>query len=392
MTVLGVYFFVKAFKKTKFLLYSSLCFALTLFTYHGAHVFAPPFVICLVLLFRKKISLNFYSFFSLLLFLVLAFVSFNQTLLGADVTKISGIGIFSDPVLIHKEIDLLRIVHPNFWGRVFHNKLVFFTTTFFKNYLNCFSFNFLYFEGGTHPVHNIPHVGNFYKIELLFLVLGIIYLTKERFEAAKLILLWLFLSPLPSSITKDAPNSARMLCGLPAFQIIEALGVFFLFSLLKNKHIKFLVLSSLFLVLCFGLSQFADFYFIHFPQERTIKWGGEYRNLVSFISQQDAKKVIMEKPSYSPYIYFLFYQRREPEDFMESVVYYPETSDGFFHVKSFANFEFREIKEEDFQEEDQILIFLGEGVTKGFLEKRKASLIKVFKLPSGSPHFYVFKT
>lgn len=100
----------------------------------------------------------------------------------------------------------------------------------------------------------------------------------------------------------------------------------------------------------------------------------------------------MEKPTYSPYIYFLFYQQRDPGDFMNSVVYYPETSDGFFHVKSFGQFEFREIKEEDFRKEKQALVFWGEDVDEGFLEDRKAFLKKTFYLPSGEPHFYVFKT
>ena len=392
LTVLGVYFLVKSFKKNKFLLLSSLCFALTLFTYHGAHVFVPPFVLALVFLFRKKFTLNFFSISTLFLFLLLTFVAFHQTLVEADVTKISGIGIFTDPVLIHKEIDLLRIVHYDFFGRVFHNKLVFFATSFLKNYLNCFSFNFLYFEGGTHPVHNIPHFGNFYKIEPLFLIFGFVYLIKEKFEYKKLLLPWLFLSPLPSSITKDAPNSARMLCSLPVFQIIEALGVAFLFNLCKNRRVKFLALASSFLLLIFEISQFADFYFLHFPKERAINWGGEYKNLVDFIGKQDTKKVIMEKPSYSPYIYFLFYQQVNPKDFISSVAYYPKTSDGFFHVKSFANLQFREIIEEDFQKEGQILIFWGENVTEDFLALKKGELVRVFNLPSSFPQFYVFKT
>ena len=392
LTVLGVYFFVRGLKKAKFLLPSGLCFALTLFTYHGAHVFVPPFVVGLILLFRKKIILNRWSVLALGLFLVLAFVSFHLTLLEADVTKISGIGFFSDPVLIHRDINILRVVHRDSWGRVFHNKLVFLGTSLLRNYLNCFSFDFLYFEGGAHPIHNIPHFGNFYKIELLFLSLGFIYLVKAKFGAKKLILLWLLLSPLPSSITKDAPNSVRMLCGLPSFQMIEALGVVFLLGFFKNKPAKFFVFCSLFSILGFELFQFADFYFVHFPKERAVNWGGEYRNLVSFISQQDAEKVKMEKPSYSPYIYFLFYQRKDPEDFINSVVYYPETSDGFFHVKSFANFEFRKIREEDFQKDGQFLIFWGEDVSENFLEDKKGFLKKTFYLPDGKPHFYVFNT
>ena len=392
LTVLGVYFFIKSFKNSKFLLLSSLCLALTLFTYHGAHVFIPPFVLGLILLFRKKFTLNLYSILAFLLFLLLAFISFHQTFLEADVTKISGIGIFSDPVLIHKEIDLLRTVHPDFWGRVFHNKLVFFATAFFKNYLNCFSFNFLYFEGGSHPIHNIPHFANFYKIEVLFLIFGFIYLAKRKFETKKLILLWLFLSPLPSAITKDAPNSARMLCGLPMFQIIEAFGVIFLFSLFKNRRVKFFFLASSFLLLTFEFFQFADYYFIHFPQERAINWGGEYRNLVNFVSRRDVKEIIMEKPTYSPYVYFLFYQQKDSEEFGNSVVYYPETSDGFFHVKSFANFEFRKIKEEDFQKEDRLLVFWGEDVTENFLREKGNFIKKTFCLPSRKPHFHVFGT
>lgn len=394
---LGLLFFTLGnlfFLKSKFI-FSALCFALTLYSYHTYHLLTPLFLVALLILKRRKFREEKKSW--LLgggLFLALSGLIFWQNLSG-NLTKSSGISFMTDPVIIHSQIDLPRSSIKNFFlGKLVYNKITVFSKIFLVNYLASFSPSFLVFKGGSHPVHNTPGIGQFLLIQYLFFLIGLYWLLREK-KRDLILPTWLLLAPLASSITKDAPNSVRLTPLIIPLVLTAAWGAINLMNKLKNKGagVNLLILvavgATFFNVFLFGQRYFSDL-----PRLRAENWGGGYEELVAFLNSEENKNktVIIDRPNYSPYIYFLFYENYDPERFQQEVERYSPTSDGFFHVKSFGRFQFRDFELEEALEEAAIIVKRATGRDEEEQDQFSTFLKKTIKDEFQQlPLFYVFE-
>ena len=319
-----------------------------MYTYHGNHIFIPLLYTGLFLFFWKR-DKSIKNLVSIFIFLLGAILIYSQTLHIADKTKISGLLITNDSYTIHEFIDLSRLEHKTtFFAQLLHNKLLFFIIEVFNNYIRGFSPEFLFITGGDNIQHNIPDFGNLYLWDAPFLLVGIYFVLTNKFKYKKIILWWLVISPVAASITRDAPHTNRMASFIPLPQIFIAIGtVFFLYHFLKNYkyYISIFPIVIISALLFVNVAIWADRYFIHFPVKREASWGGGYKDLVSQVqSQKDQyKEILIDRPEYSPYIYFLFYEKSDPAIFQKEVIRYPTESSGFQHVKSFSNLTFKKL-------------------------------------------------
>ncbi len=411
-TALGFWLFLISLKKEKFFPLAFVCLALPFYTYHGNHIFTPFFLLGLLIFYWKKIKKNAFFWAGSLIFLILfTFISF-QTLLSADKTKISGLLLISDRSLVYEKIVLDKVEHQDQSGlssKIFHNKMIFLGNNIIQNYLKSFSAQFLFIQGGSNVQHNIPDFGNLYLWQAPFLVLGIIFLIKNRESNFHFLLWWLLISPIPGILTRDAPHSARMAAILPLPEIIIAYGVGKSIGLFVNMMQKKIVVLAILLPTIFYLSFFIDRYFLHFPYKSASAWGYPYKKLVERVMpiQNNYKEVIMSKPDYSPYIYFAFYQKISPEKLQTEMKHYPLTDEGFEHVKQLGNLHFRKIIwEKDLRVPNRLLIDwvdkeLPSGATQSAVllsddpnDKRRimSKLVDTIRLPNGQPYFYVIET
>jgi hypothetical protein len=270
------------------------------------------------------------------------------TLLSANKTKISGIGIFGNPTVVHERIELPRLVHTDpssLLSRIIHNKPIFALITIGQNYLKSYSPEFLFIKGGSNHAHNTEGYANMHLFESIFLLVGIAYaLMAIKKRQYALVIVWLLAAGLAPAITKDAPHSNRMFIVTPALAITVALGMQYASSLIRTKWKKFLPI--IITVLYIGsLVLYADAYFIHFPKKEAKYWGYGYKKLASFLAQPDHKnrKVIITSPEESPYIYLLFYGSYNPAAYQQEATRYPLSRDGFTDVSEFGRFSFRPI-------------------------------------------------
>lgn len=196
--------------------------------YSSALIFIPLFFIPVFFFLKPKLtwSIAFTSLF------VLIFIS-----LWSVSSQKRNITVFSDPYLIdtYNHQRTLRYQENPLTTKLFFNKYIYFGGIVAKNYLNTFSPRFLIFKGDNHPWHQIPGVGNFYILEIIFAIIGLFKLKKNRL----LFTSWLLLAPLASAITVDAPHSTRSLFLLPIILILASTG----FHSLKLK--KYLSLITL---------------------------------------------------------------------------------------------------------------------------------------------------
>lgn len=345
---LGLLLFFRGFRSLLLLFLSSIIFALSLYSYHSSHLFTPVLMLgCIFVLYLRKTSKK-VIFLFILPFIFLSFIIYQKTIFSADKTKISGLSYFSDKYLVYEKISLSRLEHiyqSQLFSQVLHNKLTFAIGRFTENYLKSFSPEFLFLKGGGNLQHNIPNFGNLYVWELPFILFGMFFVFHKKIRWRYFLLFWFLLSPIPAAITRDAPHSARMLSILPLPQILGAFGLVEIIALFKDKRIKnyFLIIALFALQINFVL--YLDRYFTHFPQAAEVYWGGGYKDLISKISKISGQynEIVMDRPDYSPYIYFLFYKKIDPTDYQQKVVRYPVDAEGFQHVKSFGNLAFKRL-------------------------------------------------
>jgi 4-amino-4-deoxy-L-arabinose transferase-like glycosyltransferase len=419
---LGVLFFLRGAKNRIFFLLSGLTLAIPLFAYHGNHIFTPLLFIGLIIIYWKKIFREKFFWLGFTLFCIMSFIIFSQTLFSADKTKISGLFPLENQNLVYQGLILPRIEHQDYSSlsaRLLHNKLNYFINFVLQNYLKGFSTEFLFIKGGSNPQHNIPQFGNLYLWQAPFLLIGLFFLFKEREQNRHLLVWWLLISPLAASITLDAPHSARMAAILPVLEILTAYGfVKSIDSLRPNWQRTLSCLAAVFFII-FNFSNYLDRYFIHFPYETASYWGAPYKELteIVFKIKDSYKEIIMARPDYSPYIYFVFYGKVDPSLFQKEVKHYPPSQEGFEHVASFSNFQFNKIDwAESLNLPDRLYIDWAENVPPGATKsailvtkeieiavngkmkkvltksKIKSELIGQILLPDGKPQFYIIGT
>lgn len=396
-TTLGTILFLKAIsdKRTLWLTLSGLFFAATYYTYHGSHIFITLYAAGLLILYRKEV-------FRIPRWFIAAGVSFFFvaiilvfTLFSANKTKISGIGIFGNPTVIHERIELPRLIHGNpssLFSRIIHNKPVYALVTMSQNYLMSYSPEFLFIKGGDNHAHNIKGYANMYLFESIFLIVGItLLITGIKKRQFALIAWWILVAGVAPAITKDAPHSNRMFAIVPALAITVALGMEYLVSM--NK--KIMVCSSMVIGLLYigSLFLYADAYFIHFPKEEARYWGDGYKKLVAHLSlpEYSDKQVIMTSPEASPYIYLLFYGAYNPASYQREAIRYHITADGFTNVAGFNRFSFREINwNSDISNSNNLLVVSSNEIPKYIQDDTFYKTTDIF-LPDGKAQFTVIE-
>ncbi|MBI3379806.1 glycosyltransferase family 39 protein [Candidatus Gottesmanbacteria bacterium] len=349
-TALGFLFYLRTSNIWNQLL-GTILLSLSLYTYHANHIFTPLLFAGLVFFAWRKNRYLKTHLIPIFIFCVLSFFIYSQTLFSADKTKISGLFPVSDPSLVYEKVITDRLQHvksPIFLSNLLHNKLLFITMSTLQNYIKSFSPEFLFITGGGNDQHNIPDFGNLYLWEAPFLILGFSYFLIMRSENKNIMLWWILISPIAASMTKDAPHTARMASIIPLFEILIAIGILKSIDNLKRRENYFLrmfipIATFLFFINCII---WADRYFIHFPLKRVSEWGEGYSKLLTYLKENNnfvAKEIVMSRPEYSPYIYFLFYNSVDPSYYQNAAVRYPETEEGFQHVAKFDNYSFRQI-------------------------------------------------
>lgn len=415
------YLFLAATKNRWYLPAGFLLLGLSLLAYHGNHVFTPLMFIIFCIYFRKNLR-NRMSYVSIMVFVLFASFIFAQILFSADKTKISGLLSLNDPSLIHENIVKNRLIFPNqFLAQVLYNKGTYFVEYVVRNYLNSFSPEFLFIKGGGNMQHNIPDFGNLYVVEAPFLLLGLYFLFARREKSRLLLAAWILIAPLGAALTKDAPHSARSYAVFPAISLMVAYGINGLVEQISTNYQKLIVGFITFLYLL-NISLWLPRYFMAFPYKRYAVWGKAYQEMVhKLVTGKSAyKEIIVARPDYSPYIYYLFYTQADPEDVQKSLVRYPPTGEGFEHVRSFAGITYQKI---DWADElllpDRLYIDWVEGVPAGatqsavMITKRelaqlsrsgkveaevglgmwvKSRIIDEVRLPDGTPIMYVIET
>lgn len=291
---LAVLFFVKSFHQANYLILSAVIFAVSLHTYQSARVFVPLFLLGLVIFYwqhlwqHKKQTLIAISLFFLIFIPLVIFWISPEGMARANSSRI--------------QINPIEI---------------------FKYYLSYFNPNFLFIEGDPIDRHSPAKIGQLYYFEFISVILGIFYLFKEQIKEKKLLLLWLFLYPIPAALT--APEHAlRAMVGVPLFAIISGYGTSKIIDFFGSKQKKGLIVVAT-LLLVASLSILGKRYFLDYPKYTTKEWEYGIKEAINYAESNSYSCVTISNQIYfkkcgSLHVFVPFYTQYPPQEYQRSPI------------------------------------------------------------------------
>ena len=327
--------------RTILLLGSFLSFSITLFIYQAPRAFLPLFIPILLWAYhRRDIKPFIFFFLTILLPLILIFRSPMLSL------RLNTVSIFSNAETQLTLDESLRedgvVNQSTIIARLFHNKAVAYGQLLLQNYFSHFSYPFLFTDKGLPDRYRIPNQGLLYLIELPLFLAGLYALFKDRKPYSWLLLAWLFLAPIGSSIAfDDVPNLQRTLLIFPALSITVALGALKIYTWFKERKNLFIGLLGYWVIglLVYGFASYLHSYYIHQPIHRPWSRHEGYQELVAKVNAlvpQYQQAVVTDRQS-APTIFFLFFGKYDPAKFQEDT---RASSFPDYDRIAFANYEF----------------------------------------------------
>jgi 4-amino-4-deoxy-L-arabinose transferase-like glycosyltransferase len=334
--VVGVYFLIKGLNKQYWLILSSILLGLTLFTYNSARVFVPLFLIVTVFIFWKQFkTLKFRLVPAFLIFAGMFLLASYFAFFQDSSARYYWVRIVDQGAINYLNESRANSPLPQLLTKLVFNRYTYFVTNFIKNYLSHFSLEFLFLKGGTNYQFSIPNVGLMYLFELPFLIIGL-YKSLKTKPLGWLALAWFLLAPIPSALTREAPQVLRSIFILGGAQIIVGFGlVVFVDELTKRfKLIKpSLAYGLLAVILLASLGAYLYQYFLVYPKNNSQSWQYGMKQAVDFIknnpSYSNPQQTIYFSKAYGePHIFYLFFDQYDPAKYQysESLVRYSQTN------------------------------------------------------------------
>ena len=289
----GTWLFLKGTRKGKFLLLSAVFFAAAFYSYHSPKIFLPPFLLGLGLIFRHQLfnrKIKTWSIVATILGLLLLMPLAKDLLTSQSGARFQGTSIFYTGEGESKPLSFSLV------GEMA------------KNYLVHFSPGFLFSGGDDIPRVQMEKVGPLLIIQAPFLLWGLWQVFGQRRKTwAKVLLLWLFVGPLPAAIGFEAPHPIRAFQLLPVLTIVTALG------LVQVKKVKLEILAALALLV--NAAFFSYRYFTAYPVYSAPDFQYGYREAVTLAEtyEDQVDKIIITSFYQQPHVFTSFYQQRDPQ-------------------------------------------------------------------------------
>ena len=398
LTLIGIYFFSKSIEKSKFLIASAFFFGLTLISYQGAKLSTPIVVLLLGLLFfknlirfDKKVLLG--SFGVGIIMSLPILISVYTGYAG----RLTVVSAFSYP---RSEVDIEKILGQGgekvaeITYSAFHSEPLNWVRVIAGKWFNHFSGRFLFFEGDwNNPRHSSINMGMFLLADSVLILAGLILFIRSLKNKYFLFLLfWLLLAPVPSILSRDPVHGVRSLHMAIPLIIISSLALqSFFANLSKNSLIRIVFLG--FVALYFlNYIYYLDSYYVHLPKHGAKYWEFGYREAVQYLEESNlnSREVIFQQSYAQPFIYFLFYDKRDSREFWESAVYESSSVGDVGLVSEFKNLKFRYLSW-PFKFPSGTIVVADEVVAPAKLVTSDYSILKEVLRPDGSLAYLIME-
>lgn len=211
-------------------------------------------------------------------------------------------------------------------------------------YLSHFNPSWLFQNSGGEK-HKVPFLGLLYIWELPFIILGSLVLCFFINKKTRLLLIvWMLLAPLSSSITTEAPHAMRSLVFLPTFQILTAIGVCAVYVLLKNFYVKKIFRLLFVITIIMSIHELCINYFFIFPKTQSASFQYALHQAIRYTLKNESQysKIIFSNQNnlYQSYMFYLYESKYDPFLYQKQG---GAKSGGFAETHAFGKYEFRPV-------------------------------------------------
>lgn len=204
--------------------------------------------------------------------------------------------------------------------RVFSNKIVYFFQSFSSQYLSHFNPFHLSFGNNDTPAFAFSNHGLLLILSIPLIFIGLL---SKRNNFWWFFFIWLILSPLPASLSQNAPNANRALIMLPAWLTFAGLGVMSTVNFLHEKFKRFISFRFLKLVIWLAIlmTVFLNFiwYFrdllLFFPEQSSQYFHSVYKDGSPYIwrERENYDQVFISDRDTQVYIFLSWYNLIDPQ-------------------------------------------------------------------------------
>lgn len=269
----------------------------------------------------------------------------------------------------------------------------------FNRYLKQFDPSYLFGNGLDMTNQGPLGMGILYSVQLLFLILGIIYLIKNNNKLRKenlFILSWILIGMIPSGITFEENSPHRSIMVFTMFDILTAVGIFYLLvfvdlKILKYKYIAYILIICLFF---FQLIYFLNIYFVNYPDEKSQFIQYPFKEVAKFawLNYNNYDKIIFDPVfgQHAPVIgtgvhyYFGYYGNYSPLKMQQEYKIGQKPREVIFDKFSIRKVEWNEDK----LLTNTLLIVSQWSVDPKIIKANEDKIIKTFYFYDHTPAFY----
>ena len=366
----GVTIFYIGLRKYEYLIPIAFSFfGLSFFSYHSAKVVVPVvvFLICIAnikQLFKNKIGLTISVLVALLFGIliikdtrILGFARMGQTKFSDEQIKTAG-----------SKFNL-----------------------FLNNYKKNFAYEYIFKSGDQGPRASVKVIGQFYKIDLVLLIIGLFALIyKRKWQALSAILTWLLISPIPSSISSIEPSAIRGIFMIVPVLLLSAYGATSVVSLFKNKWLGVGIGIIILGIVSREVINYLNYYSNVYPVKEAIEWQYGMKEIVEYSEKNPAiYKMYVDNIRQQPYIYFLYYLRTPLPELLSTVKYDKSNAKSFNTILSFDKYQFGSWNIIDSYPNEGIVYAVTPSYYTGLRFIQQFDVVKQIKYPDKSDAFFL---
>jgi len=349
--ITGIWLFLYSLRtKSWLLVVSSISFVLSLYTFNTARIVVPLLGTILMAAFFKKL----WNMKQIVRFMLTpqAQLRYQEVNIFSDlsIVKDANTSMQTDYNILHDkgycpECDPVSQKEIPFWSRIIHNRRYRYAIEFIRHYVHHFRPSFLFIQGDGNPKFSTQDVGQFYLWSAPFLILGLLYLIREKRGFWWFVPLWLLIGIIPAATARETPHALRIETTLPTWQILTAYGVLtallFIKQHIRSAFLKKSAYSILTLVLALNVLYYLHGYYVFYPKEYSEHWQYGYKEAITYAQSEyeNYDAIVVTTELGRPYIYALFYTRFSPIKFRSTAQIEREVY-GFVHVNQFDKFYF----------------------------------------------------
>jgi 4-amino-4-deoxy-L-arabinose transferase-like glycosyltransferase len=324
LTCLFLYLFLKSLnevKTRKWFVYVAIVFGLSFNSYQSQKIIMPILLLFLITIFRNNLwsrrqQLLIPIITGILFIFPFILVSFSPSgLLRFKATSV----LYNNPE-IQKSLILYNQarIQKNIINLIRYHRYTVSLQIIADNYLVHFRPEWL-FSGKLKEDHKIPFTGLLYPVDLIFIIIGILWLFKYKRKILILITGITIISPIPGALTTQAPHAMRTMISLVPYAIFFGFGGVGVLNLIPKKYCYY-ILSIIFGAYLFlNLPNLYSNYFYIFPRSNSESFQIALTKSLSelkFIKDNYEQIIISNQNNlYQSYMFYLFNIKYDPKKY-----------------------------------------------------------------------------